>query len=536
MQSHSRIAYIFPKIFIAVCVLLIFMASKMTNATLEDLPRNEKMPLFDPHVSAYICGPVSLPPLDAQADAWFREARALEDPEIYIDNRDYKKIVSLTRQAAERKHWKAMINLASFIIEGRDPPHVLEDAVQLVEAAMKMGVPAAYDRMGTFYMNGTGVTADATRAYAFWQRAAKMGSPEALSDLGRKMFSRDDRPEESRWANAAVGIKMLECAYGQGHGPAAYELGYLYSHPMDHAATKEELHQALLTWHNGVKFGSAGCAAAISGEFRRISDSPTRKVSHPDMARSERYDLLGRILEFYPDYRFPNLDKIVPLLPIDLPPWNGDRDTLLNAARGVSYQPSVPSSSSASSERKGRFFLDPFYRLVATDDITEEATAPYTGYWQPITDKDIIQRDSIRKTPEPALYQIGERFEHMDILHRGHTANGARSLLWRNWRTVRHDEGTISPPAVSGRTRQIEPSAKVTACTSSKHCPVTGTWQPWMHAEHAAQVAVNQYWRQTWLVRGQRFPNPKLDWMLDVAGADITWYLMDSAGFDLCPA
>ncbi len=536
MPPHSRLVRIVPNLFIAICLASIFMAYKMDTTMLDELPRNEKLALFNPHIRAYTCAPVPSPPLDAQADAWFREARALEDPEIYIDDRNYKKIVALTRQAAERKHWKAMINLASFIIEGRDPPHGAEDAVQLVEAAMKIGVPAAYDRMGTFYMNGTGVKHDATRAYAFWQQAAKMGSPEALSDLGRKMYSVDDRPGESRWANASVGIKMLECAYGQGHGPAAYELGYLYSHPVGHAATKEELHQALLTWHNGVKFGSAGSAAAISLEFERTSNTPDRKVSHPDMARSERYELLGRILEFYPDYRFPNLDMIIPLPPADLPPWNGDRDTLLDAARGVSHPPSAPRSPSTSSERKGRFFLAPEYRLVPTDEITEDATAPFTGYWQPVIDENKPYQDSAGETIEPGLYQVGERFERVDKRRHARAADGGPGLQWRNWRTVRHDLGAISPPVVSKRTRLVAPPAKPTACAASERCPVTGIWQPWVHAEHPEQNTINQYWRQTWLVAGQCFPNPQLAWMLDVPATDITWHLMDCVGVDIAMA
>jgi hypothetical protein len=534
MLSHSRLSHIAPKIFVAFCLLFMVMAYRMADAKLEGLPRNEKLPLFDPHILSYVCAPVPLPRFDAQADAWFQEARALEDPEIYVDDRDYGKIVALTRQAADRKHWKAMINLASFIIEGRDPPSSADEAVQLVEAAMKMGVPAAYDRMGTFYMNGTGVKPNATRAYAFWQQAAKMGNPESLTDLGRKMFSLDDRPSHSRWANAAVGINMLECAYGQGHGPAAYELGFLYSSPIGHAATKEELQRALTTWHNGVKFGSAKCAAAISGEFR--STERDRLAMHVDIARSERYRLLARILEFYPDYRFPNLDKIIPLPPNDLPTWNGDRDTLLNAARGVSYPPFSPSSPSVFSERKGRFFLDPLYRLVPTDDITDEDAAPFTGYWQPVINEDHSQQEGVPKTPPPALYQVGERFERVETVRRIQARDGAPKLRWRNWRTVRHDQGTISPPVVTKRTRSVTPPAKTTACADSEHCAATGTWQPWIHAEHIAQDAVNQYWRQAWLLEGQRFPDPKVDWMLDVADADITWYLMDSAGVDLCPA
>lgn len=534
MPALSRILRIAPQLFIFICFVLMFMGYKMTNTNIEVLPRNEKLPLFDPHIPAYICAPVPLRPFDAQADAWFREARALEDPEIYIENRDYKKIVALTRQAAERQHWKALLNLASFILEGREPPHGEEDAVQLVEAAMKMGVPAAYDRMGTYYMNGTGVKADATRAYAFWQRAAKMGSPEALSDLGRKMFSLDDRPGESRWANAAVGINMLECAYGQGYGPAAYELGFLYSGPMGREATRDDLQRALLVWHNGVRFGSAKCAAAISGEFR--STDTDRLVTYVDLARSERYNRLARILEFYPDYRFPNLDKIIPLPPADLPPWNGDRDTLLDAARGVSHPPSEPRSPTASSERKGRFFLTPEYRLVPTDDITEDVTAPFTGYWQPVIDENQPYHDSAGKTIEPGLYQIGERFERVDKRRQARAADGGPGLQWRNWRTTRHDQGTISPPVVSKRTRLVDPHAKPTACAASERCPVTGIWQPWVHAEHPEQNTINQYWRQTWLVAGQRFPDTRMDWLLNIEAEDITWHLMDNAGVDINPA
>jgi hypothetical protein len=41
-----------------------------------------------------------------------------------------------------------MLNLASLYVEGRDPSHGNEEAVQLVEKAMRLGIPAAYDRMG----------------------------------------------------------------------------------------------------------------------------------------------------------------------------------------------------------------------------------------------------------------------------------------------------------------------------------------------------------------------------------------------------
>ena len=98
---------------------------------------------------------------------------------------------------------------------------------------------------GTRGISGSGFSAafsrgGATRAYAFWQEAARMGSPEALTFLGKKMLLNKDEPNGSRWANAAVGEKMLECAYSQGYGQAAYELSFIYSIPFGHFPTRDQ--------------------------------------------------------------------------------------------------------------------------------------------------------------------------------------------------------------------------------------------------------------------------------------------------------
>jgi uncharacterized protein len=520
----------------ALLLSLSLTACKMTNATEDALPRNQKLPLFDPHVPSYTCAPAQVAPLDAQADAWFREARALDSAEIFVDDRDYKKIVALTRQAAERHHWKAMLNLASFILEGRDPPHGAEDAVKLVEDAMRLGVPAAYDRMGTYYMNGTGVRGDATRAYAFWQLAAKMGSPEALTYLGKKMDAKYDNPDGSWWANAAVGVKMLECAYAQGYGLAAYELGRAYTVPMDHDTTREDLANALAVWHNGVKFGCQKCAATLSIQFSHPLD-PTQMVApYIDKARAARYVVLSNALGFDPERRFPNLDKVLPLPPADLPPWNGDRDTLVNAARGVSHPPPAPPTSSAYSERKERFHLALDYLLAPSGESTAATNAPFAGYWQPTAEaKSLPQRDAV-VTTHPALYHPGERFDRVFAQTPDGRLEAVPNLIWLHWRTVRHDQETVAPPVVRGRAREAAAPAAANICSADERCPVSGTWQPWMRADHPMQTSVNQYWRQAWVHAGERFPDPHWDWKLDVPAADITWHLMDSVGVDICPA
>ncbi|WP_100427751.1 tetratricopeptide repeat protein [Janthinobacterium sp. 67] len=335
-------------------VLCCLLACKMPDDKV--LPRNQSLPLFNPHVADFICETEAskVPPIDAQAEDWFLEARAMEDPEIFVEDRDYKKIVDLTRQAAQRSHWNAMLNLASLYVEGRDPLYGEEEAVQLVEKAMRLGIPAAYDRMGTYYANGTGVNGDITRAYAFWQKAAQMGNPQAMAFLADKLNVGPASEGAGYWSNIPVATKMLECAFGQGYGPAAFDLHYLYVSPraangkINGSRNAETKNRALKVLHEGVKFGCEDCANALAIEFGSPFDLADMLAPYVDKARGERYRMLSNALGFNPNRRFPNLDKILPLPPADLPPWDGQRKSLLDAAMGVRPPPATPQPSAAS--------------------------------------------------------------------------------------------------------------------------------------------------------------------------------------------
>ncbi|WP_239694097.1 MULTISPECIES: hypothetical protein [unclassified Pseudomonas] len=48
------------------------------------------------------------PPLDQQADEWFKQARVLSKERPA----DWSKVASLYQQAVEKNHWKAMHNFA----------------------------------------------------------------------------------------------------------------------------------------------------------------------------------------------------------------------------------------------------------------------------------------------------------------------------------------------------------------------------------------------------------------------------------------
>lgn len=511
----------------------VFTGCKMTKSTFEVLPRNMELPLFDPHARTYICDPSSRHPTDAEADAWFREARALESAEVYVGDRDYKEIVRLTRQAADRHHWEAMLNLASFILEGREPAKGAEDAVRLVEDAMRHGVPAAYDRMGTFYMNGTGVPASATRAYAFWQAAAKLGDPASLTFLAEKLVATYDAPDGSWWANAAVGIKMLECAYSQGYGPAAYALARTYTLPLLHPVAQDDLAQALIIWHNGVKYGCQKCASTLSIQFGNPLDPTLMVAPHIDTARAARYVVLSDALSFDPERKFPNLDKILPLPPAELPAWDGKRDTLVNAAKGVSHTAVFSKASSPVSERNERYHLSDNYRLEKGETISCEIHAPFGGFWQPRVIGDSSSQQGEVAAILPGLYRSGERFDR--VVGSSRRSKSVDNLVWEHWRTVRYDRKTVAPPIVRGRTREIAAPANLVSCAENERCPVTGVWQPWLSSDHQLAPLVNQCWRQAWIAAGQSFPDPRRDWKLQV-NAVITWYLFDSNDLDICGA
>nr|WP_232451954.1 DUF6396 domain-containing protein [Burkholderia ubonensis] len=326
--------------------LALFAASSQANpltaamdklsTAMSDLPRYERLPLFNPHRKTFTCvyQDQQVPPIDPQAELWFQQALALDDPNIFYKKRDYPKIYQLYTQAAERNHWKAMLNLASLILSHYPgvPEHDPEAAIRWVEKAMKLGVPDAYDRMGTYHQNGLVKGGSTTSAYAFFQRAADMGSPAAMAFLGDKMDGGYDDPAEGFWGNVPIATQMLECAVAQGYGDAAKELGYIYARPK----TAQAKLRALNILHEGVKLGSAKCANKLFTEFDGVDlTDGSNLVGYIDKARAERYSKLGDALEFYQGrLKLPNLDKVLPLPPAPLSKWDGNVQTLIDAATG----------------------------------------------------------------------------------------------------------------------------------------------------------------------------------------------------------
>lgn len=322
----------------ALAALLILFT--LTACAMTDLPRNMNLKAFNPHRADFTCvhEAPKLPPITNESEMLFQQGMVVTSNDLWPNQRDYRKAAQLWEQAVAKGHWKAAMNLAGLYERGLGVQRDAERAVLIVEGLMKQGVPGAFDKMGTYHQSGIGVKRDIDRAYGFWQLAADMGSPAAQTHLGYKLDAAYDDAQMGTWGNRKVGLKMLECAFAQGYAEAAYRLGQSLN------LGDQKYARALVVLHEGAKFGSADAANYLSSSFAQVDPLTGNQI---DRTRAERYSLLGDALELNPDLRFPNLDKVLPLPPAALPLWDGQRETLINAAKAVVIKQPTPATPGA---------------------------------------------------------------------------------------------------------------------------------------------------------------------------------------------
>jgi TPR repeat protein len=345
----------------ALLAVLVFVSLNLIACNMSSLPRNMNLKAFDPHRADFSCKyeADANPPITREADALFLQGMAATSYELMFpeDKRDYVKAAALWKQAADMGHWKAALNLAGLYERGLGVEEDTEKAVLIVEALMKQGVPAAFDKMGSYHQRGIGVNGDSSRAYGFWQLAADMGSSAAQAFLGEKTSGTYDNPDQGFWGNRAVALEMLECSYAQGNATGAFELGVtLGNRP---GKTDRYYARALQILHDAVKFGNSESADYLSSSFRSLEPLTGNKV---DADRAQRYSKLGDALERNPDLRLPNLDKVLPLPPAELPSWDGKPGTLTDAAKQLVPERKVPPS--AGSQRAGRAHIPQGHGLL----------------------------------------------------------------------------------------------------------------------------------------------------------------------------
>ncbi|PUE33722.1 DUF6396 domain-containing protein [Limnohabitans sp. Jir72] len=544
---------------LGLCILVYLASSVITQPNSRimnpDLPRFTELPAFNPYRKTFTCQhEAQANPVPSEAaQTLFEAAKTLDEYDRDPAEIDYKQVVSLYRQAMALGHWKAQFNLAGLYLEGQGVPFDPNEALRLTEDLMRQGVPAAWFNMGNFYMSGVGpLTPDATVAYAFWQRAADMGSLHAQAMLGKALDSKINEPPRL-WANRPIGRQMLECAFAQGSGEAAYQLGLTYRVEADgifDRVEREALYaKAVQRYHEGVKFGGMECARALSSLFG-LGEAAVGNTKDP--VREDRYFAISEYLRHHPDTRLPNLDRVLPLPPAKLPTWDGEAESLIKAAQAVRVTPKQPPQPAANAP--GRAHIPEGHSLVMPADRSQWAQTPivgfkdilsapgvrtglsmaaFDGYYQPLHiwathpqsrpaggippgEYESLRMRAMADVP-PLHYRAGEPLDlrTADAWNMNHyfaQEGDHRLVYWFYKGTARAVQPLTDHLARAGLVQAIA-QATDTRCADGQSCPTSGIWQPEVtNTEHPlAQVfngtlAGDSWRRQAFVSSGQNLP------------------------------
>lgn len=320
--------------FIAVYFLFFFLQ----ESTLHALPYGfKKFDLADPLPS---CGRwrEHMPSArDRDTYQLYIKARRLWRSKIgwQLTREETTRILTDVGKAADMGDWGARALMAHFLLHGLgalESNHVLdanpEKAVEIQRMAVKAGQPWGFYDLGVAYEHGYGgVPYDDDLAWAYYLRAAQLGSPEAQMALA-SAYRQSGRPDDE--------ATMLNCAYRQGHGPAAYALGMK-------AEVSNRFKDAIDFYQEGVKFGSVDCAAALwllfdEGHWINANDAEKEALKllgiHFDPERARRYRTISDALKINPDLKLTRLDSVLPLPPAQLPAWSGIDDAVEPESNG----------------------------------------------------------------------------------------------------------------------------------------------------------------------------------------------------------
>jgi TPR repeat protein len=251
-----------------------------------------------------------LPAIDSEVEPLFAYGRYLEK----LDGpKDFNAVARYYRIASAYGHYKANHNLQLLVSEGlASSPAPEKEAVDLATQLIKANVPGGYYDMGHYLELGYGVKQDLDKARRYFRKGADLGSPEAQYYVGELLAPRDKAPDIAR--------QMYQCSVDQGYGVAASTLGI-------NLKNNARYSEAVAVFQKGAGAGDTTSASFLEDAFK--GPAQTDRLNYlalsGDMERSQRY---RRIREFLTanegrNPKVPDIDKIVPLPPAKLPPWDG---------------------------------------------------------------------------------------------------------------------------------------------------------------------------------------------------------------------
>jgi uncharacterized protein len=312
----------------------------------------------------------AIPPRDPEADQLYVHARWLrknnllkEDPQVY------PKIERLIRIATAYGHDKANLELRQMIGKGTaQSDNITKETLDLTEELIQRGIPGGYYDMGRYLERGYGVKQDKDLARRYYRKSADMGSPEGQYAVGDLLTSVDEE------ATKSIGAQMWQCAVEQGHGKAGLELGLWFA-----STLRKRYPEALQAFQLATMAGNDLAASFLSDGFNdpAATDEMNYLGQQKDVERYKRYLAIGNFLGAYSylNPKVPEIDRIVPLPPAKLPPWDGSFQWLKTHEANV--PPPLPSEERIQEMARAKH-LDPETGrpLKAKHSATETEAAP----------------------------------------------------------------------------------------------------------------------------------------------------------------
>ena len=312
-----------------------------------------------------------LPPLDPQADTLFRYGRYLQKK---AGPKDFNNIARYYRIAAAYGHYKANHNAQLLISQGlADSPDAPKEAVDLATQLVQHSIPGGYYDIGHYLEIGYGLKQDPETALRYFRKAADLGNPEAQAYVAEQLAPHDKAP--------AIALQMRRCAADQGYGDAANTLGVYLQDNYEYA-------EAVKAFQTGVTAGNSMSASFLRDGFKGppSSNQLDYLALSSDPERSRRYDLIWKFLTGNDgrNPKVPDIDKIVPLPPANLPPWDGTFQW--QKEQDAAVPPQKPSDELIDQMAKAKH-LDPATGLplaVQTESTSQKAQSEHVATRLPL--------------------------------------------------------------------------------------------------------------------------------------------------------
>ena len=244
------------------------------------------------------------PPLDAEAEEWFQQARVLEKVRGV---KDWVTIVSFYDKAIAKDHWKAMHNMAALYRTGwPGQPGVEQNTgkmLDLYERMVKLKVPLGYYDWAVVADHGRGIFKSDRMASSYMFQAAQLGSPMAQVQLGQ--YFAFALPREKQDDNMAE--RYYRCAGAQDNPDAILKTASFYE------IAKKNKPRALFYYQRAASLGSSTALSNLKGAFEEQPEPMYNFGYNPDKKLYDFYSELWQRLGTDPKLRFPDLIKEHPL-------------------------------------------------------------------------------------------------------------------------------------------------------------------------------------------------------------------------------